>query len=516
LDSLGLFGKFPFAQVDRKVLQVCQRHPRRQVPGDLISVKCYYANKSKSELAIPLDVSVPFNLKNTATVDAPEPAPTKPYEKDGAKTRYFAKVMIFGGILPEDEKLKGKVHLVKRLNFLIARKEHGSIAPIGGEWSAEKDGATPNDATLQKTAIRAAKELVGLDLSKCKQWQKFLEYRYKREDGTDAVTVIFVPNVWDQFSEGIEPATQVKEETKDVKEEVEEEIEDPEDASKKKTVKKQVTVQKQVKVTQWRPHEMNLQSMLEYDCNRPSPDEVLEICLFADCFHEMLQRDIGLQVIEILNKKKVEAVENEKKRKREEEVAAAEKKAKTEAGEAAKEEPKKEEPKAEPAAAKPKTKLQHTVNQEILQPFQFFDRQPHTGAISGSLRREVLEGVLHQYATMTKREIDELLQYGAGLKAAAGGYNAPPSILYYVKLATTTTEVPVEDEKPAEKAEDKAEGADDSMAEEGEGAKPEDGAMTEEGLNKLLLKDLRTMCENKNLSTAGKKAELIERLLKGK
>jgi len=37
--------------------------------------------------------------------------------------------------------------------------------------------------------------------------------------------------------------------------------------------------------------------------------------------------------------------------------------------------------------------------------------------------------------------------------------------------------------------------------------------MTEENLNKLLLKDLRTMCDSRSLPSVGKKAELIARLL---
>jgi len=469
-----------------------------------VSMKSHYADKAQEDLNLPLNIHVAFNLKNTATVPVPEAVATSPYSKDN--TRYFVKVMLFSGPGPEDDKTKGKVHLTKRLNFLLVRKEHGGVAPIGGEWSAAKDGAKPDDAALKKTAIRVTKELVGIDLSKCTEWLKFVEFAYKKEDGSLTSTVFFVPNIWDHFPEGLEPATQVKEETKQVKELVEEEVEDPEDAEKKKTVKKEVTVDKVVQVVQWRPYEISLHSLLEFDCTRPTTDDIVEFCLFADCFHEMLQRDFGIQVIDILKQKKIEAVENDKKRKREEE-AAAEKKAKLENGEA------KEEKKEEPA--KPKTKLQHTVNQEILAPFQFFDRQPHTGMIAGSLRRDVLEGVMHQYGTMTKREIDDLLQKGAGLQPSTAAYG-PPAILYYVKLATTTTEVPVEEEKPepvTEVSKEEAK-ADDTPVEEAEAAGDEaqaaDGPMTEASLNKLLLKDLRTMCQDKGFSIQGKKAELIE------
>eukprot|EP00667_Euglena_gracilis_P006620 EG_transcript_6674 len=538
LDLLGVQSKFYFSEVDRCLLQVCQRHPRRQVGQDLLALKCHYAGQTLEELGIPLNVHVSFNLKNSDTTPVPEPVATKAVEKDGVKTRYFAKVILFGGTGPEDEKFKGKTHLSKRLNFLLARKEHGTVAPIGGEWSAEKDGAAPSDANLKKTAIRVTKDLIGVDLSKCDTWLKFLEFHYKKEEG-NTVTVFFIPNVWEHFPEGISPSTQAREETKEVKEEVEEEVEDPEDPEKKQKVKKEVTTTKVVKVVEWRPYEVSLHSLLEYDCTRPSPDDVVEFCIFADCFNEVLQRDFGLQVLDILRQKKDEneQQENEKKRKREEEEAAeAEKKAKLENGEA-KEVEKVEEKKEE--APKPKVKLQHNVNQEMLVPFQFFDKQPHTGIISGSLRREVLEGVFHQYGTLTKAEIDDLLLKGAGLRPSAGAYNSPPSILYYVKLATTTVEVPVEEEKPEEKAEEKAEEkkeegaaeavaeaqeeatevtAEDATMEEPEAAEEaaaEDGAMTETSLNKLLLKDLRTMCQEKGLSQTGKKADLIERLLKG-
>lgn len=135
------------------------------------------------ELGIPLNVHVSFNLKNSDTTPVPEPVATKAVEKDGVKTRYFAKVILFGGTGPEDEKFKGKTHLSKRLNFLLARKEHGTVAPIGGEWSAEKDGAAPSDANLKKTAIRVTKDLIGVDLSKCDTWLKFLEFHYKKEEG---------------------------------------------------------------------------------------------------------------------------------------------------------------------------------------------------------------------------------------------------------------------------------------------------------------------------------------------
>jgi|UniRef100_A0A7S4C8Q8 hypothetical protein len=518
-------------------------------------MQCFYAAKSKDELALPLNVHIPFNLKSAPTCPVPEPVTTMPYEKDGVTTRYFAKVMLLSGAKEEEDKAKGKVHLSKKLNFLIARKEHGTVTPIGGEWCAEKDGAVPDDEALQKTAIRVTKDMIGVDLSVCTYWIKFVEFRYSRVDGPSCTT-IFVPNVWDHFADGLEPCTQVREDTKEVVEEVEEEEDNPEDPGKKRLVKKKVTTMKTFKVVEWRPYEMSLHNMLEYDCTRPSPDDVVELCLFADCFNELLLRDFGMQILEILQKKKeeVETQEKDKKRKREEEeAAAAEKKAKTENGEVKKEESSEDRRPAEPK--KPKMKIQHTVNQEMLVPFQFFDKQPHTGAITGNLRRDVLEGTLHQFGTFTKHEIDDLLLKSTNLRPKTSSYNSAPAVLYYIKIATTTTEVPIpeepekpekkeekeeakknedvkmEEEKPADAAaETPTEAApeaeteaskEEEKADETPAPEPEPAAEaaadeeTEENLNKLLLKDLRLKCTERGLSDKGKKAELIERLLKG-
>eukprot|EP01004_Peranema_trichophorum_P003544 NODE_2526_length_1557_cov_100.728033_g2175_i0.p1 GENE.NODE_2526_length_1557_cov_100.728033_g2175_i0~~NODE_2526_length_1557_cov_100.728033_g2175_i0.p1 ORF type:complete len:425 (-),score=123.02 NODE_2526_length_1557_cov_100.728033_g2175_i0:97-1371(-) len=419
--------------------------------------------------------------------------------------------------------------------LLLARKEHAHVLPIGGEWSAEKDGAKPNDESLKKTAIRSAKELLGLDLSVCKKWTKFVEFFYNREDGTRSQTVVFIPNVWDHFKDGLHPTNQVKEEDKEVTEEVEEEIDDPEDSTKKKTIKKSVTSTKKVQTPLFRPYEMSLYSLLEYDCTKQSPDELSELCLFSDLFDEMLQRDFALEALEILKAKKEEfdASEADKKRKREEEEAiAAAKKQKTE------EEQKQEEvaAAATPAPAvvavetKPKTTVQHIVNQDILTPFQYLDKQSPSGTVVGHLKRDILEGILYQLGQHTKNEIDELLAAN-GLKrtAPAGLARAPPPVLYYIKLATTTKEVPVpeveekpaEEAKPAETAEatpvvatpEPAAAPTETAAPMEQDAEEIEEVLTEESLNKMLIKDLKTMCESRGLNVNGRKAELVARLL---
>eukprot|EP00993_Chasmostoma_nieuportense_P006961 NODE_763_length_1887_cov_261.593182_g710_i0.p1 GENE.NODE_763_length_1887_cov_261.593182_g710_i0~~NODE_763_length_1887_cov_261.593182_g710_i0.p1 ORF type:complete len:571 (-),score=186.27 NODE_763_length_1887_cov_261.593182_g710_i0:126-1838(-) len=531
IEQCCIGDKFSFNQVERRLIDVCKRHPRRHLAQDLTGMNCIYAGKSQKDLNIPLNVPITFNLKNTETCPVPTAStPTKPEEKAGLKIRHFARIMLLSGAKDDDEST-AKLHLSKRLQFLMCRKEHGNVLPIGGEWSAAQDGDKPTDEALKKTAIRCAKEMIGVDLSACKHWQKFVEFEYNRSEDEQQRTVFFLPDVWNHFPEGINPCAQAREEEKEVVEEVEEEEEDPEDNTKTKTVKKKVTSLKMEKVIELRPYEMPLHGLLEYDLGRQVQDELVEVCLFADCFDEMLQRDFGMQVLEILKTKKAEAdaekkeaerkeqekIEAEKKRKREEEEAEAAKKQKTEEQEKEEEKAKEAAPIAAAAAAaepaKPKMKLVQEINQAMMVPFQYFDKQPPSGTVAGHLKREVIEGMLHQLGDLTKHEVDELLA-AVNVKKQPG-YNRSSPILYYIKLATTTTEVPEEEEEPkeAEKTEAAEEGKDEKMdeADKAEANEP----MTEENLNKFLLKDLRTMCTERGLNCNGKKAELVERLVKG-
>eukprot|EP00995_Heteronema_vittatum_P011200 NODE_67_length_2142_cov_685.308648_g52_i0.p1 GENE.NODE_67_length_2142_cov_685.308648_g52_i0~~NODE_67_length_2142_cov_685.308648_g52_i0.p1 ORF type:complete len:647 (+),score=375.53 NODE_67_length_2142_cov_685.308648_g52_i0:81-1943(+) len=581
LDQLGLQNKYSFGQVKRAGFEAAQRHVKRQVPADLIGMTCNYAEKSRDELAIPRNVNIDFQLKDTPTHDRPEEVATVPHEENGVKTRYFVKVMLFSGVLEKEE--TAKLHLTKKMKFLLAQKMPGGYVPVGGEWSAAADGKTPNDAALKKTAIRCAKEMLNLDLSACQHWFKFVEFDYLRADGDRSHTVVFLPNIWDHFADGMQPSSQTKEESKEVVEEVEEEEEDKDDSTKKTKVKKKVTTVKKLKTVVVRPMELTLGTMLDQE-TRSGTEDTLELYMFADCFDEMLQRDHGLDLIELLKVKKAEydVLEKERKRKREElevelaakkkkleeeaKVRAEEAKAKAEEAKAKaearktmtteeleaekealkkeaaeKEEARKEAAKEaaaklaaakEEAAKKPKMKIQHTVNQEMLPPFQYFDR-----AMAGAVRREVLEGMLHQLGTFTRQQVDDLLA-AVNLKKPLNRYQAA-SVLYYIKLATTTTEVEVVEEKKEEKKEEEkkeekkaetanaaspakpAENGKDAMDEDAEEAGAASGEtasadLTEESLSKLLLKDLRTMCTEKGLNATGKKADLITRLVSGK
>ncbi|KAL7058865.1 hypothetical protein AAHC03_013033 [Spirometra sp. Aus1] len=73
--------------------------------------------------------------------------------------------------------------LTKCISMLTASRD--GLRAIGGDWIPELDGTDPvsNPQTLVNTAIRTCKDEVGLDLSGCTRWYRFLEFRYSRSEG---------------------------------------------------------------------------------------------------------------------------------------------------------------------------------------------------------------------------------------------------------------------------------------------------------------------------------------------
>ncbi|CAH8579629.1 unnamed protein product [Schistosoma turkestanicum] len=78
--------------------------------------------------------------------------------------------------------------LRKYIKILAAGKVDERLKAIGGSWSRDLDGPDPatNPQTLVNTVIRTCKQLIGLDLSYCTQWHRFLEFRYSRTEGSTA------------------------------------------------------------------------------------------------------------------------------------------------------------------------------------------------------------------------------------------------------------------------------------------------------------------------------------------
>lgn len=289
---------------------------------------------------VPLDVTIPFHTDPELTLPVPEAEPEAPE----TEPKITARVMLLSSVKPEepeDDKKKPIVpHLSKRIKFLVAKKANGGLMSIGGTWNAKKDGADPKkDATLIKTAIRHCKEICGIDLTPCKKWYKFIEVKYKRANGVEDRTVVFLPDIWNHLAkkEKVDVYKQVNRSEVEVEEEVEVDIEVEEEAKEgeeKKTVtkkiKKKVTTKKMVDNITVRSMDLSLNGILEYDM-QDKHEETAELSMFAEAFDEMLSSKFAKEALVTLQAKKEKSDVQfaELKRKREEE--AAERKVKMEA-----------------------------------------------------------------------------------------------------------------------------------------------------------------------------------------
>lgn len=103
------------------------------------------------------------------------------------------------------------IHPSRLINFLVGVRGKNETMAIGGPWSKKLDGENPESdpSVLIRTAIRTCKGLTGIDLSKCTQWYRFVELKYRRteqnkKEGESGSTikparietvVIFLPDV---------------------------------------------------------------------------------------------------------------------------------------------------------------------------------------------------------------------------------------------------------------------------------------------------------------------------------
>ena len=95
---------FPFLSAERKLPELCKRHPRLYYSHDLKQEICHWVNNNEA-LEIPTDVATSFFLNNEQSVVLPADFEKKEDVKDDAKPvdKYSARVMLLSP-LKTDEK----------------------------------------------------------------------------------------------------------------------------------------------------------------------------------------------------------------------------------------------------------------------------------------------------------------------------------------------------------------------------------------------------------------------------
>ncbi|GAA48904.1 cell division cycle and apoptosis regulator protein 1 [Clonorchis sinensis] len=174
------------------VPDILARFPAISSPVDLYRIMCHWQDSFTLLKPFYPERSTVFQI--LGKVDDSTPAVTRPK----AETGFYVNVLLLS--MPSIPTLQDKttvraessdrekVPLRKYIKILALSKTNERFKAIGGPWNPDLDGQDPvgDSRALINAAIRICKEQLGLDLSYCTQWHRFLEFRYSRTEGSTA------------------------------------------------------------------------------------------------------------------------------------------------------------------------------------------------------------------------------------------------------------------------------------------------------------------------------------------
>jgi hypothetical protein len=341
---------------EKQYLDLKSSYPNLHISPDftkLINHWVLHMNEEHSaaeyEKQIIIDKHVPYEIDNESELLLGSNKTTEERASLHNGIKHNAKVMLIDGVesLLRSEKLKEEnenieyntQHISNKLRFLVGKKEHSGLIPIGGTWSP-RDGSDPtNDSTLIQTAIRTTRDFIGLDLSACTRWIKFLEiWYYRSAEQIQGVTypemqertVIFIPSVWDIipslehfeqiWKNRMEYLNQIRQKQSSLQESINEsngeENEESNSKNSSNEMEKDLIETKpehSVLYCVTRKHKLenkikimaiSLDGLLDYNID-DRLEKTFEVSLFAESFHEFLQRKFGRVILETIRRAKL-------------------------------------------------------------------------------------------------------------------------------------------------------------------------------------------------------------------
>ncbi|TGZ46300.1 hypothetical protein CRM22_011126 [Opisthorchis felineus] len=174
------------------VPDILARFPAISSPVDLYRIMCHWQDSFTLLKPFYPDRSTVFQI--LGKVDDSTPAVTRPK----AETGFYVNVLLLSmpsmptlqdkTTIRAESSDRDKVPLRKYIKILALSKTNERFKAIGGPWNPDLDGQDPvgDSQALINAAIRICKEQLGLDLSYCTQWHRFLEFRYSRTEGSTA------------------------------------------------------------------------------------------------------------------------------------------------------------------------------------------------------------------------------------------------------------------------------------------------------------------------------------------
>ncbi|XP_051541463.1 cell cycle and apoptosis regulator protein 2-like isoform X2 [Myxocyprinus asiaticus] len=265
-------------------LELQRRYPHLQVPLNLIHIQLTWTESFP--LTQPLSLTGPCLFH----VGSQQPE-TETAVCESTDSAFAVKVLLLSmscvehfysqccNISKDGQTLKEAVHPTTLLKFMLV-DSGGELQLPGGSWSLKLDGSNPlkDSSTLVNTAVRCIKNQTALDLSACTQWHKMAEFRYLSGEKTETV-VVLLPDVWNLVP--------TEEEWTKSRQQQQDDESLPESLS-----------------LVFHPYAglnlsvVSLSSLLEPQS--PQTRDSYEVCLMAEMFSEMLQRDFGFQLYQCL------------------------------------------------------------------------------------------------------------------------------------------------------------------------------------------------------------------------
>eukprot|EP01080_Neovahlkampfia_damariscottae_P008293 gene8293-117_t len=228
--------------------------------------------------------------------------------------KYNAKVMLYTGSIDESN------HFSNNLKFLIGKKQNSGLLSIAGSWNPKLDGDDPTDIeTIIKTAKRCTKEFIGVEISNSTNMIKFGEIWYHRPEQEvkeqkipemEEKTIIFVVNIAEvipstkkdfenEWKERMDTIKKEKENFISLEPEPENEIdEEVPEIPILYVLTQKLKLENEISVSM-----ISLDELLSYTKDDKS-ENMFEISLFAESFHEMLQMMFGNIILETLKSTK--------------------------------------------------------------------------------------------------------------------------------------------------------------------------------------------------------------------
>ncbi|XP_056647234.1 cell division cycle and apoptosis regulator protein 1-like [Diorhabda sublineata] len=199
------------------VLELKRRYKNMYIPSDFFYTNIKWVESFPADKPFAINKPCSFHIMSKDVESVTENPVTEVTDSDYL---FSAKVMLMStpGLeemyqkccaLAENKDVDEKdyVHPTRLINFLVGLRGKNETMAIGGAWSPSLDGENPekDPSVLIRTAIRTCKSLIGIDLSNCTQWYRFLELYYRRSESTHKgktiparveTVVIFLPDVW--------------------------------------------------------------------------------------------------------------------------------------------------------------------------------------------------------------------------------------------------------------------------------------------------------------------------------